>query len=83
MAGVEGEGQNVDREKHFSLSPNNRTQGHPVKLINTRISTDKILFRKHISKLPGVVVMAAVLDGFERGLEEFMEEERSLGGYQP
>ena len=44
---------NVDREAFFSLSQNNRTQDHPIKLIGGRFRTNKrkYFFTQHIVKL--------------------------------
>ena len=83
MHGVE----NVDRETFFFLSHNTRTWSHPTKLIGGRFKTNKRKYiTQHIVKLwnslPQDVVMATNLDGFKRGLDQFLEEKStSHDGY--
>ena len=82
MQGVE----NVDRGSFFSLSQNTRTRGHPMKLMGGRFRTNKgkYFFTQCIVKLwnllPQDVVMATNLDGFERGLDKFLEG-KAINGY--
>ena len=63
----------VDRGKLFSLSHNNRTRGHPLKLNVGRVKTNNIkyLFNQCVvslwDSLPHDVVMASGLDAFKKG----------------
>ena len=69
----------MDRKTFFFLSQNTRTWGHPMMLIGGRSRTNKRtdFFTQRIVKLwnslPQDLEMATNLDGFQRGLDIFLE----------
>ena len=78
--------EKVEKDVFFSLSHNTRTRGHSMKLLSSRVRTDrrKYYFTQRVintwNSLPQEVVAATSIASFKRGLDKYMEQ-RSISGY--